>query len=49
MNKVSWSSRHRLFQDTIVVLTTVILMSVFLWFMDLFWSRLLSWIGVLGM
>ena len=42
MNKVSWSSRKRLFQDTIVVLATVILMTLFLLVVDLFWGWLLS-------
>lgn len=49
MNKVSWSSRKRLFQDTIVVLVTVLLMTLFLLVVDLFWGWLLSrkFIGVL--
>jgi hypothetical protein len=34
-------------QDTIVVLTTVVLMAVFLLAMDLFWSFVLSAIGVI--
>jgi preprotein translocase SecE subunit len=48
MNKVSWTSRKRLVQDTIVVLVTVILLTVFLFFVDIVWFRLLSWepIGV---
>lgn len=49
MNKVSWSSRKRLIQDTIVVLVFVILMTVFLMVVDFFWGWLLSrsFIGVL--
>lgn len=49
LNKVSWTTRKRLFQDTIVVLTTVILMTVFLFLVDALWSYALSsrWIGVL--
>jgi preprotein translocase SecE subunit len=49
LNKVSWSSRRKLFQDTIVVLITVILMAIFLFAMDQAWSHLLSWkqIGVI--
>ena len=49
MKKVSWSSRKRLIQDTIVVLTTVLLMTLFFLFVDFFWSWLLSqkFIGVL--
>ncbi|MBX9622884.1 MAG: preprotein translocase subunit SecE [Gemmataceae bacterium] len=42
MNKVSWSSRRRLFQDTVVVLVTTILMALFLLAVDLFWGWLLS-------
>ena len=49
MNKVSWSSRKRLIQDTVVVLAFVILMTVFLMVVDFFWGWLLSreYIGVL--
>lgn len=49
MNKVSWSSRRRLVQDTIVVLVTCALLTVFLLVVDLFWGWLLSqrFIGVL--
>ena len=42
MNKVSWSSRKRLAQDTVVVLITTLLMTVFLLAVDLFWGWLLS-------
>lgn len=42
MNKVSWSSRRRLFQDTIVVLVCTVFMAVFLLLVDLFWGWLLS-------
>ncbi|MDB5308019.1 MAG: preprotein translocase subunit SecE [Gemmataceae bacterium] len=42
MNKVSWSSRKRLTQDTIVVLVTTIMMALFLLVVDLFWGWLLS-------
>ena len=42
MNKVSWRTRRRLFQDTVVVLVTVFLMTVFLLAVDLFWGWLLS-------
>ena len=49
MNKVSWTSKKRLFQDTVVVLTTTLLMALFLLVVDLFWGWLLSnkYIGVL--
>ncbi|QJW99636.1 preprotein translocase subunit SecE [Frigoriglobus tundricola] len=42
MNKVSWSTRKRLFQDTVVVLLTTLIMTVFLLVVDLFWGWLLS-------
>ena len=42
MNKVSWSSRRRLLQDTVVVLATVFLLTAFLLVMDVFWGWLLS-------
>lgn len=42
MNKVSWTPRKRLFQDTIVVLVTTLLMTLFLLAVDLFWGWLLS-------
>lgn len=42
MNKVSWTTRHRLFQDTIVVLVTMVLMAMFLFLVDIAWARLLS-------
>jgi preprotein translocase SecE subunit len=47
LNKVSWTTRRRLIQDTIVVLTTVILMAVALFVADFVWSKLLTGIGVL--
>ena len=49
MNKVSWTPRKRLFQDTIVVLSTVVILTVFLLLVDLFWGAILSsrYIGVL--
>jgi preprotein translocase SecE subunit len=42
MNKVSWSSRKRLMQDTVVVLITTLIMTLFLLVVDLFWGWLLS-------
>jgi len=49
INKVSWASRKALIRDTIVVLTALFLLTVFLFFVDMFWSWLLSqsWINVL--
>ena len=42
MNKVSWSTRRRLYQDTIVVLVTLAIMTLFLFVVDMFWGWLLS-------
>jgi preprotein translocase SecE subunit len=47
LNKVSWTPRRRLVQDTIVVLVTTLLITFFLLFADLIWSQLLTKIGVL--
>jgi preprotein translocase SecE subunit len=41
MNKVSWTTRKRLVQDTIVVLVTVVLFSLFLFLLDLMWIQIL--------
>lgn len=42
MNKVSWTTRRRLAQDTVVVLITTLIMTIFLLVVDLFWGWLLS-------
>jgi len=47
MNKVSWTSREDLYRATTVVLTTVVLMAVYLFGVDFLWSNLLQIIGVL--
>jgi preprotein translocase SecE subunit len=49
INKVSWTPRARLIQDTIVVLITVFLITLFLFLVDVFWGWILSreFIGVL--
>ncbi len=49
LNKVSWTTRPRLIQDTIVVLITTFLLALFLFLMDETWRTVLSWrpIGVL--
>jgi len=46
MNKVSWTSRKRLVQDTIVVLVTVALLTTFLFIVDIIWIKVLSWEGI---
>jgi preprotein translocase SecE subunit len=49
MNKVSWTTRKRLVQDSIVVLTTVLLLTLFLFLVDVLWFKVLShpWVRVL--
>jgi len=47
LNKVSWTTRARLVQDTIVVLVTVVLLAVFLLVADITWSKLLNAVGVI--
>jgi preprotein translocase SecE subunit len=47
VNKVSWTTRRRLIQDTIVVLATVILLTVFLFVVDQAWAFLLTKVGVI--
>jgi preprotein translocase SecE subunit len=42
INKVSWTPRPRLIQDTIVVLITVFIITMFLFFVDIFWGWFLS-------
>jgi preprotein translocase SecE subunit len=49
INKVSWTPRAKLIRDTIVVLITVLIITAFLFLVDIFWGFFLSrsWIGVL--
>lgn len=49
MNKVSWTTRKRLVQDTIVVLVTVFLFTAFLFIVDIIWIKILThpWVSVL--
>jgi preprotein translocase SecE subunit len=49
INKVSWTTRKALIRDTIVVLTCLFLLTVFLFVVDWFWAAVLSsrYIGVL--
>jgi preprotein translocase SecE subunit len=42
MNKVSWTTRKRLVQDTVVVLVAVFLLTTFLFLIDILWIQLLS-------
>jgi preprotein translocase SecE subunit len=47
VNKVSWTTRKRLIQDTVVVLVTVLLLTVFLFVVDSAWGFVLTKVGVL--
>ncbi len=49
LNKIAWPTRKSLIQDTIVVLTTVVLMTVFLFVVDIAWGKILSnpYVGIL--
>ena len=49
LNKVSWPTRKRLIQDTVVVLTTMLFITGFLFVMDSIWINALSnrWVNVL--
>lgn len=49
INKVSWSSRKALYRDTIVVLVSLVLLTLFLFVVDMFWSWFLSqeWVMIL--
>ncbi len=47
MNKVSWTSKEDLYRATTVVLTTVVVMAVFLFLVDWIWLFILRLIGVL--
>jgi preprotein translocase subunit SecE len=47
MNKVSWTSKEDLIRATTVVLTTVVLMAIFLFLVDTLWTTILRLIGVL--
>jgi len=49
MNKVSWTTRKRLVQDTLIVLTTMLLLTVFLFVVDVVWFKVLSnpWVPIL--
>jgi preprotein translocase SecE subunit len=42
MNKVSWTTRKRLVQDTVVVLVTVFLLTSYLFVVDYFWVTVLK-------
>jgi len=42
INKVSWTPRKALIRDTLVVLSSLILITVFLFLIDIFWGWLLS-------
>jgi preprotein translocase subunit SecE len=47
MNKVSWTNKQDLFRATSVVLSTVVLMAVYLFVVDTLWTFMLRVLGVL--
>lgn len=47
INKVSWSTRKALIRDTMVVLVSLVMLTLFLFVVDVFWNFTLSNIGVL--
>lgn len=47
LNKVSWTTRKRLVQDTIVVMVTVVLLTAFLFVVDQAWAFALTKVGVI--
>ena len=46
MNKVSWTTKESLYRSTLVVLSTVLLLAVYLFVIDWFWLFLLRMVGV---
>jgi preprotein translocase subunit SecE len=48
MNKVTWPSRDELIRSSAVVLAAIFGMSAMMYFFDLFWDQLLTFLGVLG-
>ncbi|GIW80710.1 MAG: hypothetical protein KatS3mg105_2517 [Gemmatales bacterium] len=47
LNKVSWPTRRRLMQDTVVVLVTVLILTVFLFVVNVAWRAVLTKLTVL--
>jgi preprotein translocase subunit SecE len=47
MNKVSWTTKEDLYRRTMVVLTTVLIMAIYLFVVDWLWLFILRNIGVL--
>ncbi len=46
MNKVSWPTRTELYRGSIVVLVTIFLLAGVLFFYDLVWKIIFTWLGV---
>ena len=46
MNKVSWPSKGELIRSTIVVIFVIFALAGVLFFFDLFWQWLFSWLGI---
>jgi len=49
LNKIAWPTRKSLWQDTVVVLATVVIMTLFLFVVDVAWGKILGnrWIQIL--
>jgi len=47
MKKVAWPPKAEVRGSTVVVITTVVLMSAFLYFVDLLLGRIVQWIGII--
>lgn len=44
INKVTWPKRKEVRGTTIVVLITVVIFGVYLWFVDIVMGRMLTWL-----
>jgi preprotein translocase subunit SecE len=48
MNKVSWPTRHELFRASLVVLFTIFVLAVILYFFDAFWQWFFSLLHIIS-
>ena len=49
MKKVNWSTKHELVGSTVVLISVVIIISLFCWLFDFIFSTLFVWMKVLDM
>jgi preprotein translocase subunit SecE len=47
MNKVSWPSRAELIRSSVVVIAVLFLLAIVLFGLDMVWSALFKWMGIL--